>query len=244
MRKRKLYKLNGDWLTVYEIAKRVGISRHTLHKRLTRGMSLADAISKPITAPRLRNPKGSTPKLHEFRGQMLSVKEIAAILGMSRFAVQCRCLGNRILDGDELASDRRRYREPHDHERLITFAGETKNVSDWARTIGCNRTTLSRRLSSGWPKALAFAAPSRRTLADTITFQGRTMPVAAWAKEIGIRRTTLVQRLNYGWSVERALTEPLNKNKSNRGHSKTSKPHLGTGPGSTEADFQCKNATG
>ena len=214
MKQRKLYKLNDDWLTVYEIANRVSISRHTLYKRLSRGMSLDEAIAKPMTPPHLRNPKGSAPKLHEFRGQMLSVKEIAAILGMSRYAVQSRRLGNRILDGAELEADRQMYREPHGNSHPITFDGETRSISEWARIIGCDRTTLSRRLRDGWPQTLAFAAPSQRAMADTITYQNRTMTISAWAREIGIKRRTLHQRLQYGWTVERALTTPVTRRQS------------------------------
>lgn len=36
------------------------------------------------------------------------------------------------------------------NNRLITFLGETKNISQWAKEIGISKTVLSYRLSRGW----------------------------------------------------------------------------------------------
>ena len=40
--------------------------------------------------------------------------------------------------------------------RFITYKGETKTVTQWARPLGINQTTLSRRILSGWPVEKAF----------------------------------------------------------------------------------------
>lgn len=34
---------------------------------------------------------------------------------------------------------------------LLTFEGETKTVSRWARELGMSRATIEKRLKSGWP---------------------------------------------------------------------------------------------
>ena len=46
-----------------------------------------------------------------------------------------------------------------------------------------------------------------------ITFNGRTQTMKQWADEIGIDNATLWRRLKTGWSIERALTEPVHKEK-------------------------------
>lgn len=38
----------------------------------------------------------------------------------------------------------------------ITYNGETKTLTDWAKTLGIKRTTLSGRISRGWSIAEAF----------------------------------------------------------------------------------------
>lgn len=40
--------------------------------------------------------------------------------------------------------------------RFITYKGETKTLSQWARHLGINQSTLSRRILSGWPVEKAF----------------------------------------------------------------------------------------
>ena len=40
--------------------------------------------------------------------------------------------------------------------RFITYKGETKTVTQWARHLGINQTTLSRRILSGWSVEKAF----------------------------------------------------------------------------------------
>lgn len=42
---------------------------------------------------------------------------------------------------------------------MITHNGETKNVSDWAKSIGVSKMTVHRRLNAGWPFDLILATP-------------------------------------------------------------------------------------
>lgn len=50
--------------------------------------------------------------------------------------------------------------------RLITYNGETKTVSQWARHLGINQTTLSRRILSGWPVEKAFTTEVRKNVSQ------------------------------------------------------------------------------
>jgi len=46
-----------------------------------------------------------------------------------------------------------------------------------------------------------------------LEFDGRKQTIAQWAEEVGLVYRTLNNRINRGWSVERALTEPVGKEK-------------------------------
>lgn len=52
-----------------------------------------------------------------------------------------------------------------------------------------------------------------------ITFRDRTMTVKEWAEELRLNPNLVHMRLHYGWSPEKALTTPLNKNRSFLGRS-------------------------
>lgn len=49
-----------------------------------------------------------------------------------------------------------------------------------------------------------------------IEYKGKIHTMSEWAEIIGIAPKTLSKRLCDGWDVEKALTTPLNKNKSNK----------------------------
>lgn len=46
--------------------------------------------------------------------------------------------------------------------KLVTFAGETKCVADWAESTGLSRPTIRYRLNAGWPVELALTLPNTR----------------------------------------------------------------------------------
>lgn len=49
---------------------------------------------------------------------------------------------------------------PHvKQDRLITYNGETKNLSDWAKVLGVSRKIISTRLSRGWDEIDAITIP-------------------------------------------------------------------------------------
>jgi hypothetical protein len=45
--------------------------------------------------------------------------------------------------------------------RFITHDGKTLCLKDWAAEVGMGRMTLTKRLESGWPPALALSVPVR-----------------------------------------------------------------------------------
>jgi hypothetical protein len=48
-----------------------------------------------------------------------------------------------------------------------------------------------------------------------LSFEGKTQSLSAWAKELGFNPEVIRKRIRVrGWSVEKALTTPLNVNKT------------------------------
>lgn len=47
------------------------------------------------------------------------------------------------------------------NNRLLTFCGETKTVSEWAENTEINKTTIKERLNAGWPVDIALTKPVR-----------------------------------------------------------------------------------
>ncbi len=234
---RRHYEFQGEWLTLHDIANRVGMSRGTLYHRVVRRrMRLDDALSKPLTPKKHLNPAGPPSRVFQFRGELRTVREIAAILGVDRTTVYRRLSGDRILDGAELTDPHASAQDFPDRYRKITFRGETRTIAGWARKTGLHPETIRHRLKAGWPVKYAITIPPYVGGFDTITYQGRTMTIPAWAKEVGLSPYTLRARLDkYGWNVERALFEAastaLTKRKNTGGLSRTLPLPKGTGGG-------------
>lgn len=89
---------------------------------------------------------------------------------------------------------------------LLTFAGETLNVSQWARKTGIPRHTLFLRIRSGWPvDKLLTKEPIKKN--HMVTFRGETKSLHGWANALGLNYRTLLARFNSGkMTTEQMLT--------------------------------------
>lgn len=82
------------------------------------------------------------PSRYIFRGQRLTVAEIAALTGRDKANVH-RCIeGESIREASEQSA-------PH----YVTHDGKTLALSEWSRLTGIPRPTIIYRLSRGWPVA-------------------------------------------------------------------------------------------
>lgn len=80
------------------------------------------------------------------------------------------------------------------NNRLITYKGKTKTISEWAVELGINFRTLHNRLCrSQMDVDLAFKKD--KLYGNKITYQGETKTVSQWAKIIGISESALYQRV-------------------------------------------------
>lgn len=85
--------------------------------------------------------------------------------------------------------------------KLLTYNGETKCMSQWARDLGVDPKTLTYRLKQGWTleKALTTAAtPASERKARMLTHDGQTLCLADWARKLGVGADTLRDRINRG----------------------------------------------
>ena len=79
--------------------------------------------------------------------------------------------------------------------------------------------TLERKDNNGhycpenccWATAAEQSQNKRNTI--RLTYRGKTLTVSEWAKKTGISAARIRKRISSGWSVQRALTEPIHKEK-------------------------------
>lgn len=93
--------------------------------------------------------------------------------------------------------------------RLITYNGKTKCMTEWAIDLGIDVRVLHHRICRGYPiEKVMSAAGSIRQKKWIVAF-GKTQSLTAWAKEVGIARLTIHRRIKLGWSIESALTSAV-----------------------------------
>jgi hypothetical protein len=92
--------------------------------------------------------------------------------------------------------------------RRITFNGETKTVSQWARELGVKTRTLHARIfRHGIPleRALVKGLVHARTC-HFLEAHGRCQTITEWSRELGINPQTLCERIKRGWPPEMVLS--------------------------------------
>lgn len=98
------------------------------------------------------------------------------------------------------------------NEKLITVGGETKNTSEWARTLGTSVQVVRQRVNVGWGDERAVTQPVRQqseapVMGQLVTLGGVTKAAREWATENQVPASTMCSRVRLGWPIERAVTE-------------------------------------
>ena len=138
----------GKQMTLNEWAEESGIPYHTLHKRMRRGgMTLEEALNpdrakkkkQKIKEPREAGTR-KAPGVEAF-GRKQTLREWAAETG-----IDFRTLQKRIQRG--MTAEEALTREVcSGRQHLLTYNGETHNLSEWARLLGCSRSRLSAEIN-------------------------------------------------------------------------------------------------
>lgn len=194
-------------------------------------------------------------KLHSFRGQRLTAKEIAAITGIKERTVHRRLqLGQPVEGPPRMGPEPKRY----------DFRGERMTVREIMAATGLSRAQVSRRTDAGRFYELHELRDDFRDHPANcvmITHDGETLCMSAWARRLGVPTATVFSRLVTGWEPIKAITTPPAPHFAHRtirqrnrarirriamtfrniktgGQSKTFPSALGTGVGRSANDLQ------
>lgn len=153
MSKARLYYFRGKHMTRADVALLTGLSPSAITLRIN-----GDVIEDRPFVPRQHRRDG-TAKRYEFRGEMMTVKEIAAVTGLALPTVYGRMCGDTFLEHD----DARPLYDLATNSVPVFHRGETMSISAWARKLGIPVATLQWRLTYGWPVKRALTEPVMRT---------------------------------------------------------------------------------
>ena len=92
--------------------------------------------------------------------------------------------------------------------RYLTLGEETKTLAEWAEDLGVNQSTVSERLSAGWPLERALKEKLRKE--ELLTYKGVSKTKAGWAEYLGLTIEAFTFRIAGGWPPDR-LFQPKMK---------------------------------
>lgn len=147
----------------------------------------------------------SMPRRIEHEGQLYTVRELAAKLGVSITAMESRI--RRQGEISEALFVRGRAKR---QGLIFTWKGESLTLGEWAKKLGVSYRTMYSRVDRNLPREQLFhAGKLRRNQNQTrqITFNGETLTIAEWARKLRIAETPLRYRLRK-FSVAQALSQP------------------------------------
>jgi len=87
---------------------------------------------------------------------------------------------------------------------LLTFGNESKYLSEWARKVGIQHQTISRRLKdkNKTIKEILYTPLNRGRM---LTYKGKTQNIADWSRELEIPYQRLYQHLYKGVELSKAF---------------------------------------
>lgn len=153
MSKARLYYFRGKHRTRADVALLTGLSSNAITLRIN-----GDVIEDRPFVPREHRRDG-TAKRYQFRGEMKTAKEIAAITGLAQPTVYGRMCGDTFLEHEDA---RPLYYDLPTNSVPVFHRGETMSISAWSRKLGIPVATLQWRLSYGWSVKRALTEPVMR----------------------------------------------------------------------------------
>lgn len=139
-----------------------------------------------------------------YRGEWLSIPEIAVAIGKSVRTVHRRLQLNMPLDETPLHGRRpKRY----------AFRGKLATVKEIMAATGLSRRAAEKRTDNirfYEDHELQHMPSEPRVDSTLIFFNGVTDSVSGWARRLGMNQMTLYTRLKCGWTIKDAIMKPLN----------------------------------
>lgn len=93
-------------------------------------------------------------------------------------------------------------------ERILTYHGQTMNITEWAKTLGMNRSTLNSRLNRD-DLTIEEAMKPVNPAGKFIPYNGEIHNIVEWSKITGIPKGVIADRLRRGWEIKDIFTLPL-----------------------------------
>lgn len=163
-----------------------------------------------------RKKQGPGPKRYPYKGQMLTVAQLAEISGWSDSTIYERI--NSGLSAEQAVKRLPKKPPPPNPDSLvIAYRGEERTLAEWAKVDWVKlrqitKAKLYARLFHDpvWTKEEAFGdAPRIRPSTKKITIDTPDGPVtrtrSEWAKDRGIPLSTISVRISRGWTDAQAL---------------------------------------
>lgn len=89
------------------------------------------------------------------------------------------------------------------NNKYITYKGETKTMSEWAKYLNIDYHLIKSRLINGWTFEKAILTPNKSI--GKFTINGETNTARYFAKKYNIPEVTVYARLKRGLSIKEAL---------------------------------------
>jgi hypothetical protein len=194
------YTLMGQTHSISGWARKYGLSKFTLWRRLKKGMSLKDALFKPVDYDpmRIRTPAGE-----------LTVKQLAKSAGVKTTTIYMRRRNK--WKTSELAT-------PNMKVNRIAAFGQSKTIDEWSVETGVSKRVICQRLRRGWTAEESLGDDRTQ---KKITAFGKTQTLIQWSKERGVPYERIRQRIKKGLPPEVAIGAGVGERKGeNRGNSR------------------------
>lgn len=92
------------------------------------------------------------------------------------------------------------------NNHVITFNGETKNLTEWATLKNMRHGLLIERLKRGWSIEKTLTTPAeKKPSIRLLIVDGITRSISAWAREVGISEHTIRERIKVGLPSRQAI---------------------------------------
>lgn len=219
--KKKLSKLitfKGETHSVKEWSEKTGLSHATMSARF-RNWPIERAITEKSNAiKKSEESVRAVSKYIKFNGETLKISDWARKLNIHLSSLRERLERwplEKALTTEKITISNLNGKTGINNpiSKMITFMGETKNISEWANTLNISVSTLLERMDK-WPLERALTEPKNKI--RTLTFNGETKRVSEWSKETGISVSVINSRLRKNWPIKDVLTKPPNnKDKNN-----------------------------
>jgi hypothetical protein len=141
-------------------------------------------------------------KRHQFRGQMMTAKEIAELTGINERTMQRRIQYRLPIEGPARFGP-----EP----RRFEFRGRLASLKEIMAETGLSRSQASKRCDGQRFFERTEAAdpyPDPHPCWRIITFNHIADNICGWSRRTGLPQFVIRGRLDHGWSIERTLTTP------------------------------------